>query len=116
MALHYNLSKVYEISENDPDFVLKIIQVFFEEVPSEFKFLKKAIDDKDFDSAYKHAHKIKPTLEMLGMTLAHEEVLTVELWCKNMGKRKEIKGVVKNLQGYIDNAVKELKKDFKLSN
>lgn len=115
MALHYNLSRVYEISDNDPDFVSQIVQLFINEVPSEFKLLKKAVEEKEFTHAYQHAHKIKPTLEMLGMILAHEEIMVVEHWCKNSGKRKEIKGVIKNLQTYIDAASKELKKDFRLN-
>jgi HPt (histidine-containing phosphotransfer) domain-containing protein len=113
MALHYNLSRVYEISENDPDFVLQIVRLFLDEIPFEFKLLKKDVEEKEFTKAYHLAHKMKPTFEMLGMVLAHEEIVVVENWCKNSGKRKEIKGVIKNLQMYIDAAVKELKKDFK---
>lgn len=113
MALHYNLSRVYEISDNDPDFAHQIVRLYLEEVPFEFKQLKKAVDTKEYAKAYQHAHKMKPTLEMLGMTLAHEEIIVVENWCKIAGKRKEIKGVIKNLQTFIDAASKELKKDFK---
>ena len=46
MALQYNLSKVYEISENDIDFALQIVTLFLEEVPAEIKSIKNGIEEK----------------------------------------------------------------------
>ena len=48
MALQYNLAKVYEISENDIEFALQIVTLFFEEVPAEIKSIKVAIEEKDY--------------------------------------------------------------------
>ena len=114
MALQYNLAKVYEISENDIEFALQIVTLFFEEVPAEIRAIKIAIDEKDYNKAYASSHKIKPTLDLLGMELAYEENLQIMTWAKAEGKRKEIKEVFKSLKDRIDLAVKEIKKDFKL--
>jgi hypothetical protein len=40
------------------------------------------IKTKDHKLAYSYAHKIKPTLDLLGMTMAHQEILEVEAWTK----------------------------------
>lgn len=114
MALQYNLAKVYEISENDIEFALQIVTLFFEEVPAEIKSIKVAIEEKDYTRTYASCHKIKPTLDLLGMDLAYEENLQIMTWAKSEGKRKEIKEVFKSLKGRVDLAVKEIKKDFKL--
>ncbi|WP_396161302.1 histidine kinase [Flavobacterium sp.] len=114
MALQYNLAKVYEISENDIEFALQIVTLFFEEVPAEIRAIKIAIDEKDFNKAYASSHKIKPTLDLLGMDLAYEENLQIMTWAKAEGKRKEIKEVFKSLKDRVELAVKEIKKDFKL--
>jgi ABC-type Fe3+-citrate transport system substrate-binding protein len=114
MALQYNLAKVYEISENDIEFALQIVTLFFEEVPAEIRAIKIAIDEKDFNKAYASSHKIKPTLDLLGMDLAYEENLQIITWAKAEGKRKEIKEVFKSLKDRVELAVKEIKKDFKL--
>jgi hypothetical protein len=34
------------------------------------------------------AHKIKPTLDLLGLNVAFEEILQVEAWTKGRGKEK----------------------------
>lgn len=114
MALQYNLAKVYEISENDTEFALQIVNLFLMEVPVEIKSIKVGIEEKDYLRAYAAAHKIKPSLDLLGMDLAYEENMQIMTWAKSEGKRKEIKEIFKSLKERVDLAVKELKKDFKL--
>ncbi len=114
MALHYNLSKVYEISDNDTEFAQQIINLFVEEVPLEMKAIKEGIEEKDYSKTYASSHKIKPTLDLLGMDLAYEENLQVMEWTKSQGKKKEIKEIFKSLKEHVDNALKEVKKDYNL--
>jgi hypothetical protein len=114
MALHYNLAKVYAISENDDDFVLQIATLFVSEIPSDLMQVKEGINLKDYKLAYSHAHKIKPTLDLLGMSVAFEEILCIEDWTRKEGKRSEIKETYKDLESRIEKAVKEIKKDFNL--
>lgn len=112
MALNYNLAKVYAISENDDQFVKQVVTLFVMEVPVDLIQVKEAINEKDYNRTYSFAHKIKPTLDLLGMTVALEEILFIEDWAKREGKRKEIKETYKDLESRIEKAVKEIRKDF----
>lgn len=114
MALHYNLAKVYAISENDTDFVMDIVTLFVVEVPQDLLEIKTAIKEKKYPQAYSFAHKIKPTLDLLGMTVAHEEIVCIEEWARKDGKKKEIIETYKSLEHRIEKAVKEIRKDFNL--
>ena len=114
MAINYNLSKVYALSDNDPEFVMQIITLFVTEVPEDLKQIDLGIKTKDHKLAYSYAHKIKPSLDLLGMTVAFEEILQVEAWTKAEGKRKEINDTFASIQSQVDKAVKEIKKDFEL--
>lgn len=114
MALHYNLAKVHEISDNDTDFVVEILKLFVQEVPKDLLQMKAAINEKMHEQAYQFAHKIKPSLDLLGMTIAYEENICVENWTRENGKKKEIKDTFKSLEHHIEKAVKEIKKDFNL--
>ena len=114
MAINYNLAKVYELSDNDPEFVLQIITLFVTEVPEDMKQIEIGIDNKDHKLAYSFAHKIKPTLDLLGMTVAFEEILLIEDWTKREGKKKEIKETYKIIADQVEKAVKEISKDFNL--
>ncbi|TDP60960.1 Hpt domain-containing protein [Flavobacterium dankookense] len=114
MAINYNLSKVYALSDNDPEFVMQIITLFVTEVPQDMTQIDLGIKTKDHKLAYSYAHKIKPTLDLLGMTVAFEEILQVEAWTKREGKRKEIVETFKSIESQVEKAVKEIKKDYDL--
>lgn len=114
MALNYNLAKVYALSDNDPEFVMQIITLFITEVPQDMAQIKLGIKEKDHKLAYSFAHKIKPTLDLLGMTTAFEEILQIEAWTKREGKRREIDDTFDSVEKAVEKAVKEIKKDFNI--
>lgn len=114
MALHYNLAKVYAICEDDQEFVMQIIQLFINEVPEDLEKIKEGIALKNYEFAYSYAHKIKPTLDLLGMENAFDEILQIEKWTKAEGKKKEIIEIFKSMANRIGLAENEIKKDFNL--
>ena len=114
MAINYNLAKVYALSDKDPEFVMQIITLFITELPDDVKLIESGIKIKDYKQAYAYAHKIKPSLDLMGMTVAYQEILEVEAWTKAEGKRKEIVDTFESIQSQIDKAIKEIKKDFDL--
>ena len=114
MAINYNLSKVYALSDNDPEFVMQIITLFVTEVPLDLKQIELGIKEKEHKQAYAYAHKIKPTLDLLGMTMAYEEILQVEAWTRAEGKRREIDATFESIQDQVEKAIKEIKKDFEI--
>lgn len=114
MALNYNLAKVYAISDNDQEFVNEILTLFVNDVPEDLAQIKEGIKKKDHKHAYAYAHKIKPTLDLLGMTVAFEEILEVEAWTKAEGKRKDIEHTFDSIKSQVKEAIKEIKKDFDL--
>lgn len=114
MALHYNLAKVYALSDNDPEFVMQIVTLFVTEVPEDLAEIKEGIKKRDHKHAYAYAHKVKPTLDLLGLKVAFEEILQVEAWTKAEGEKKEIKETFKSIKNQVEEAIKELRKDFDL--
>ena len=114
MALNYNLAKVYAISDNDQEFVNEILTLFVNDVPEDLAQIKEGIKKKDHKHAYAYAHKIKPTLDLLGMTVAFEEILQVEAWTKAEGKRKDIEHTFDSIKAQVKEAIKEIKKEFDL--
>ncbi len=114
MALNYNLSKVYALSDNDSEFVNEILTLFVTEVPDDLLQIKEGIKKKDHKHAYAYAHKIKPTLDLLGLNVAFEEILQLEAWTKTEGKKKDIEDTFKSIKTKVNDAIKEIKKDFDL--
>ena len=116
MALHYNLAKVYAISDNDPDFVHQIVRVFVLDTPIDLDHIQYAIEEKNHQKCFEYAHKIKPSLDLLSLNIALEEVVLIELWAKSLGKKKEVIELYRSVSERIEKAIKEIKKDFNLKN
>jgi len=114
MPLSYNLSKIYELSDNDNEFALTIVSLFLQEVPLEVKAMKSAIENKNYELVYQAAHKIKPSLDLLCLFMAYDANQKIMDWTKEQGQKKNIIEVYKELRQYVDDAAKELKKDFNL--
>lgn len=114
MAIKYNLAKVYALSDSDPAFVNEILNLFVTEVPADLAQIGKGIKSKDYKQAYAFAHKLKPTLDLLGLNVAFEEILLIEAWTKTEGKKKEIIETYKSVKTQVKDAIKEIKKDFDL--
>ncbi len=114
MALYYNLAKVYALSDNDPEFVTQIVTLFAAETPVNLTEVKEGIKNKNHKHVHAYANKIKPSLDLLGLKVAFEEILQVEAWAEIEGKKKEIKETFRSIKHQVRNAIKELKKDFDL--
>lgn len=114
MAIKYNLAKVYALSDNDPEFVGEILNLFVTEVPEDLKQIGAGIKSKDYKQTYAFAHKLKPTLDLMGLNVAFEEILQIEAWTKTEGKKKEIIETYKSVKSQVKDAIKEIKKDFNL--
>jgi hypothetical protein len=114
MAINYNLAKVFALADGDTDFVLKIARIFVEDVPKDLKELEKAIKQKRYEEAFLFAHKIKPSLELFGMLITHEDIILIESWAQLKGKRKEIAATFDSIKIQIGKAIKEIKKDYSI--
>lgn len=114
MALHYNLSKVYQLSDSDSEFVNQILVLFVNEIPKDLLEIKTGIYSELHKDVFAYAHKIKPTLDLLGMHVAFEEMVLIEAWAKAEGNTKNIKETYKSVKSQVKDAIKEIKKDFNL--
>ncbi len=110
----YSLDKVNEMAEGDQDFILSVVSVFLEEVPTDLAALEIAIAEKNFEQVYKLSHKIKPNVDLLGMEQTRATALELETLGKNEGNLDEIESKFPLLKKDVEQVVSELQKDFGL--
>lgn len=110
----YSLDKINEMAEGDDEFIVSVISVFLEEVPADLEELETAIENSDYEQAYKLAHKIKPNVDLLGMEKARANALEIETIGKNLGSIERIREIFPFLKADVMDAIKELQRDFEL--
>lgn len=110
----YSLDKINEMAEGDEEFVLSVMSVFLDEVPSDLSALEKAIVEKNHEEIYKLAHKIKPNVDLLGMEQTRANALEIETLGKNMANMDQIETKFPQLKKDILQVITELQNDFQL--
>jgi CheY-like chemotaxis protein len=99
----YDLTMVESVSGGDEGFIKKMVALFIETVPQNMQDLKNAVQAENWEQVGKTAHKLKSTIDSMGIKSIRQEIRTVEANAKQMESLAEIPGLVET----IDNVIKE---------
>lgn len=113
MPKHYKLDRVRELADGDEDFVAALAATFLEEVPEDAERLKVAVPNKDYKETYQAAHKMKPTIDLFGLSV-FDQLIEVQDWGKFEQTDKDITAPLTELLTAVENTVNEIRKDFGL--
>lgn len=107
--MSYDLKKLNELSGGDEEFKTTIIETFLQETPVDFANLQTAIEGHNFDLIYKHAHKIKPNVDLLGMNEVKGYFIDVENHARGDKDMDAIKMLVDKIEALLESAFEEFK-------
>jgi hypothetical protein len=94
---------VQSVSGGDEGFIRKMVALFIETVPQNMQDLKNALEATNWEQVGKTAHKLKSTIDSMGIKSIRQEIRAVESNAKQMESLDEIPGLVAT----IDNTIKE---------
>ena len=107
-----NLDFIKNITPGSTTFPIKVIQLFLKDTPATLDALKNAINDKNWGVAYSEAHKIKPSVLMLGFPSETTDALLSILKYTQTEKNTE---EVKDLFVLFNKNMPDIFKDLELS-
>ena len=76
----YDLSYLKKLSRGDDAFEQEMIQVFIDIAKVEGKNIQEAYENKDLTAINKIAHKIKPSIDQMGIHSLKDEIREIEKW------------------------------------
>lgn len=114
MERSYNLKQLEDLSGGSNEFVVEIVKVFLSDVPEQLNNLKLSFDKNDFDELTRIAHKLKPSIDLLGITSINKDIRIVEGYSKNGTHISELSNLIVNIQSTLNKTTEELKSDFSL--
>ncbi|WP_274475949.1 Hpt domain-containing protein [Mangrovimonas aestuarii] len=113
MEEHYKLYRVRDLADGDEDFIMALAQTFLEEIPEDAQILKEAVAKKDYNTSYKTAHKMKPTIDMFELGVM-DELIIVQDWGKFEKTGEDVSEQLDVVLTAIENASNEIRSDFNL--
>ncbi len=81
---------VQSVSGGDEGFIKKMVALFIETVPQNMQELKNALEAENWEQVGKTAHKLKSTIDSMGIKSIRQEIRTVESNAKQMESLAEI--------------------------
>ena len=77
-AALWDLEKLRELCRGNEEFLQKMLRLFLEQTPLRIKDMQKAFADKNWKAVSDTAHKMKPSLDNMGINALRETVRNLE--------------------------------------
>ena len=107
-----DLSYLEMVSDGDQDFIKQVVESFIDNNAKIIKSLKEEQAAENWIQMGQLIHKIKPSLEMVGLTPLKEKIVTAENNLKNETDIAETLPLVDEIISQCQQAIEELQADL----
>jgi HPt (histidine-containing phosphotransfer) domain-containing protein len=85
-----------------------MVALFIETVPQNVQDLKNAMQEENWEQVGKTAHKLKSTIDSMGIKSIRQEIRTVEANARQKEALQDIPGLVSNIDSVINQCIEQL--------
>lgn len=76
----YELVKLERIAQNNKAFILKMVTLFSRQAPADVREIEAAFKKQDYNTVRSVAHRMKPSIDNMGIVSLHELIREIELF------------------------------------
>src|SRR5580704_13730439 len=104
----YDLSMVQSVSGGDETFIRKMVTLFIETVPQNIVDLQAALAAENWEQVGKTAHKLKSTIDSMGIKSLRQDIRTVEANARQKESLQDVPPLVANIDAVIRECIGQL--------
>jgi len=104
----YDLAMIQSVSGGDEAFIRKMIQLFIQTVPQNVRELVDATSQGNWEQVSKMAHKLKSTIDSMGIRSIHDQIRTVEMHAKNQEHLELLPEMVRQVESVVSACIQQL--------
>lgn len=105
----YDLKKLENIAQNNRAFVVKMINLFCRQAPGDVTEIEMALRKQDLNTVRSVAHRMKPSIDNMGIESLHTLIREVELYqSDNDNITADLTNNIAQLRSTIDTVVEQL--------
>ncbi len=108
----YDLAMIQSVSGGDAGFIKKMILLFIETVPQNVRELVEATSEQNWEQVSKMAHKLKSTIDSMGIRSIHEQIRTVESHAKNKEHLDHLPHLVQQVEAVVLVCIHQLRREI----
>ena len=108
-SLLYDLDYLQNIAGDDHKFIDKMVNIFADLTPKAIEEIKNAYAKNDLDTVSKTAHRIKASIDNLGILILKDTIRDIELNAENYGKGEKLTHLIEYLETNLIEVLNQLK-------
>ena len=105
----YDLGKLESISRGDYNFIKKVLGIFVDQTPSAIQEIKLTGSTGDYETMGKIAHRIKPSLDNLGIKSMFQIIRDIEKYEETRGDQKVLRDQILALEETVMKVIEDIK-------
>jgi|GEM_PF-244382 len=114
MVMEYkyiNLSGLKELSHGDEGFIQKMLQLFTDQATQTLTEIRNAYANNQMEQVKKIAHRIKPSIDTLGITALKDDIRDIEKNADIYGQSEKLFQLIEKVEIILANVLDEIKND-----
>jgi HPt (histidine-containing phosphotransfer) domain-containing protein len=100
---------IRSVSGGDEAFIKKMILLFIETVPQNVQELVDATSNKNWEQVAKMAHKLKSTIDSMGIRSLHDHIRKVEQHAKKLEHPEQMPAMVNQVANVVSMCIHQLR-------
>jgi CheY-like chemotaxis protein len=108
----YDLSKLKNLSKGNVEFTKKMLSLFVNSFPQYITDLENFLQNKNISKINELAHKIKPSVNDMGILSIKENILDLERFKLEDSSDKQLSKLVLNVTSTLTKVVQDLNKEY----
>lgn len=108
----YDLAQLNAVAAGSEDFMKKMIEMFLNMTPGLVERVENGLAIQDWDEVQKASHKMKPSIDMMGISSLHETVRTIEQNAKHQTNLELISPAFDKLKSTLATVFEQLRDEI----
>ncbi|MCB9240277.1 MAG: Hpt domain-containing protein [Flavobacteriales bacterium] len=105
----YSLEQLEAMSAGDEAFINKMVEMFIHMTPEAVDRMVTSLANDDLEDVGAAAHKIKPSIDMMGITSLRQKIRDLEQWGKNRTNVDQIPDLLDDVIHTLNDVIQQLK-------
>ncbi|MFM6925615.1 MAG: PAS domain S-box protein, partial [Ferruginibacter sp.] len=106
----YELSALNEIAKGNETFMKKMLQLFVDQAPAAVDEIKQAFATGDLAKVKSAAHRIKPSIDSMGIVSIKQDIRNIELHAAELQEAGQLAKMICKLENVISEVVFDIEK------
>jgi PAS domain S-box-containing protein len=106
----YDMSELKLIARGDTDFLLKMTRLFIDQTPVAIQEMISAYDAADYRAVKEIAHRIKPSIDNMGIITLKEPIREIEKFAETYKSAGKLETLITEVDMVVQSVVRQLRK------